>query len=673
MCVPFEHVSFLCPTDGDLSSQNRFRIQVLRLLTVFAAVALPFFGIVPHVAGRSSAVVDPLWLRGGLAGLLLGLFGLSYVSKHVRRRYPVWGRRMLYLVLVWFAGVAMANDFTGSYDVRLLVLYALLLAGVGMGAQSMRPVLLFAGVGIVLTSGSVLWAAAPGTDSVILILSVGTLAVVGCIVIQGGLSIQKRLLAQERLLRTLNENVSDGIYRSVPGDGIVYANRAFAEMFGYGSVEEVREIDPAALYAEPAERERLQAQAREQGTVEATEVEFRRKDGSTFTGLLNGTVVWDADGEVKCYDGTLTDVTKQKQRERQLSRRNRQLQQIRENVTEVIWMSPADKSCIEFISTAYEDVWGRPTEEVKAHPGSVVEAIHPDDRERVRNALAVQKEHPETYEETYRVVRPDGTVRWVRDRAAGVYDEEGELERIVGVATDVTERRRLQERLLEVQAEERRRITEEIHSEMGGRLSAMQFAVQAARSGTTDEEVADPLDRIEDLVRALSTSLRTISRRLYPSDLADYGLVEALSSLIDELERQRGLAVGFQNDLARGDRFSSLLERTAYWIVQETLLNVIRHAETDAARVEVTAKDQWLFLRVADDGVGFDPSQESEFGTFGLEGIRRRVERLKGEIEIDTEPGRGTEVSVRLPIGSFSTTSPDTAETDRMLTGEGRR
>ena len=673
MRVPFEHVSFLCPSDEDLSSQNRFRIQVLRLLSVFAAAALPFFGIVRHVTARSSDVVDPLWLRGGLAALLLGLFGLSYVSKHVRRRYPVWGRRVLYLVLIWFAGVAMANDFTGSYDVGLLVLYAVLLAGVGIGAQSIRPVLLFAGFGLVLTSGTVLWAAAPGTNSVILILGVGTIAVVGCIVIQGGLSIQKRLLAQERLLRTLNENVSDGIYRLVPGDGIVYANQAFAEMFGYESVEEIRGVEPAALYAEPDERERLQAQAHEQGGLAATEVEFRRKDGSTFTGLLNGTVVWDADGEVTCYDGTITDITAQKQRERQLSRRNRQLRQIRENVTEVIWMSPADKSSIEFISTAYEDVWGRSTEEVKAHPNSVVEAIHPDDRERVRNALAVQKEHPETYEETYRVVRPDGTIRWVRDRAAGVYDEEGELERIVGVATDVTERRRLQERLLEVQAEERRRITEEIHSEMGGRLTALQFAVQAARMGPTDEEVASHLDRIEDLVSALSTSLRTISRRLYPSDLADYGLVEALSSLTDELERRRGLAVDYRTDLARGDRFSSLLERTAYWIVQEMLLNVIRHAETDTARVGVTTKDRCLFLRVADDGVGFDPSEESEFGTVGLEGIRRRVERLEGDIEIDTEPGRGTEVSVQLPMGSFSTTSPETTGTDPMLTGEGRR
>jgi len=672
MGLSLEHISLFRPEDQEFSSHTRFRIQVLRVLSVLAAVALPLFGVVRELT--APAAVDPFWLRFGLAGLLLGLFGLSYGSKQVRRNYPSWGRGVLYLVMVWFAGVAMANDFTGAYDVGLLVLYAVLLAGVGMGARSMKPVLLFAGGGVVLASGAVLWAAAPETNPPVLILSAGLIAAVGCIVVQGAIAIQDRLLDQERLLRTLTENVSDGIYRSAPGEGVVYANQAFAEIFGYDSVEEIRGVDPAALYADPADRERLQAQAREEGAVEATEVEFRRRDGSTFTGLLNGTVVRDAEGKVKCYDGTVTDISKRKRRERELRRRGRQLQHIRENVTEVIWMSPADKSTLEFISLAYEDIWGRPVEELKEHPDLVVEAIHPADRDRVREALSIQKENPEAYEETYRVVQPDGSIRWVRDRAAGVYDEEGELERIVGIATDVTERRRLQERLLEVQAEERRRMTEEIHSEMGGLMTSLQFAIGAARMQNDNDELGDSLDQLEDLVNALSTALRTISRKLYPSDLADYGLVGALPSLVEEIERRRGLTVDLHNQLDPEDRFASLLERTAYWIVQETLVNVARHAETDQARVVVAAtSDRWLFLHVADEGVGFDPSRELDAGTFGLEGIRRRVERLRGEIEIDTGPGQGTDVSVRLPLGSFSTTSSSTASPDQMLTGEGRR
>ncbi|MFB6098069.1 MAG: PAS domain-containing sensor histidine kinase [Salinibacter sp.] len=151
------------------------------------------------------------------------------------------------------------------------------------------------------------------------------------------------------------------------------------------------------------------------------------------------------------FNGVVLDITDQKEAERERRRQGRRLEQIRENVSDVVWMSPADKSEIEFVSEAYEDIWGRPTQQLKENPESVVEAIHSDDRERVRSALKVQKETPEAYEETYRVVRPDGEIRWVRDRSTGVYDEDGQLERIIGVATDITERKRREHALKERQ------------------------------------------------------------------------------------------------------------------------------------------------------------------------------------------------------------------------------
>jgi PAS domain S-box-containing protein len=119
--------------------------------------------------------------------------------------------------------------------------------------------------------------------------------------------------------------------------------------------------------------------------------------------------------------------------------REEKLHQIRENVTDVVWMSSLATDEIEFISDAYEEVWGRPPETLCEDPRSFVDAIHPDDRDRVREALEEQRHRPDEYEETYRVVRPDGEVRWIHDRSSGVYDD-GDLQRIVGIANDVTER-----------------------------------------------------------------------------------------------------------------------------------------------------------------------------------------------------------------------------------------
>lgn len=127
----------------------------------------------------------------------------------------------------------------------------------------------------------------------------------------------------------------------------------------------------------------------------------------------------------------------------------RRLQQIRENVTDVVWMTSPEKDEIMFVSDAYEDVWGRSPDTVVRDSLSFVESIHPNDRDRVREAIAAQRANPDEYEETYRVVQPDGEVRWVHDQSAGVYDDDGSLDCIVGVATDITARKEYEQTLVQ--------------------------------------------------------------------------------------------------------------------------------------------------------------------------------------------------------------------------------
>lgn len=129
------------------------------------------------------------------------------------------------------------------------------------------------------------------------------------------------------------------------------------------------------------------------------------------------------------------------------------LQQLKEHVTDVVWMTGPKNDEIQFISDSYEDVWGRSPATVYEDRISFIDTIHPDDRDQVRNALVAQQTNPDEFEETYRVVQPDGEIRWVHDRAAGVYDGDGTLQRIVGVATDITDRKE-REQMLERQRDD---------------------------------------------------------------------------------------------------------------------------------------------------------------------------------------------------------------------------
>jgi PAS domain S-box-containing protein len=127
-----------------------------------------------------------------------------------------------------------------------------------------------------------------------------------------------KLKKRERQLRAITENVSEGIYRSTPSGELVYANQAFADIFGFDSPESMLDLSTPSLYTDPEARADIIDQVHASGEVRGVEVELRRRDGEVFSGLLTTTLVRDKDGEPAFYDGVVVDVTRQKRRERQL-------------------------------------------------------------------------------------------------------------------------------------------------------------------------------------------------------------------------------------------------------------------------------------------------------------------------------------------------------------------
>ncbi len=314
------------PTDEVLSLRKKTQIQIYRLLSVLGAILNLLF--IPLYAVGHAGAVDPIWARLGISGLLLLLLGISYGPRWVRRNYE-WGVQVgLYVVLGWFIWIAALNRFAADYALGLLLLYAVSTVVLRMGCRTIQPVLWFLGVGFLGTAGAVVVGPTSLNNALVLLGSMATLAILETITIQAFLATREKLHEREERLRTITENVSDGIYRSAPGDGLVYVNRAFAEMFGYDDPEELQQMDPATLYSNPEERPERQALLRQAEFFDGHEVELRRRDGSTFTGLLNGTVVRESDGSVKYYDGAIADITKQKRAQRALRREQAALRQM---------------------------------------------------------------------------------------------------------------------------------------------------------------------------------------------------------------------------------------------------------------------------------------------------------------------------------------------------------
>ena len=212
-------------------------------------------------------------------------------------------------------------------------------------------------------------------------------------------------------------------------------------------------------------------------------------------------------------------------------------------------------------------------------------------------------------------------------------------------------------RLVNAQEEERRRISRELHDELGQALTALKINLDVARRSLPVEASSKLHQSIHEAsllaVQTLETA-RNLSLELHPAMLDDLGLVSALRWEVDRYEQRTGQSVHFKADLDEVV-LQSELEITIYRIITEALTNVTRHACADAVYVSVGVEEHQVMIEVEDDGVGFNATKwfnsPAERKSLGLVGMRERAELLGGQFEIISEPGCGTKIWVRLPIG----------------------
>ncbi len=200
--------------------------------------------------------------------------------------------------------------------------------------------------------------------------------------------------------------------------------------------------------------------------------------------------------------------------------------------------------------------------------------------------------------------------------------------------------------------DERRRFTRELHDETLQGLGALRLALSAARRLEDPERWKGALgDAISELDTEIA-SLRGIIADVRPASLDELGVEAALEAFADRT-RTRGVEVELEVDLdyeagRAKTRHDPELETALYRIVQEAVTNAVKHAGGEAVSVSVTEGDGVATVRVRDEGEGFDPAEQPR--GYGLVGMRERVESLGGSLTIESAPGAGTTVTVRLPV-----------------------
>ncbi len=217
--------------------------------------------------------------------------------------------------------------------------------------------------------------------------------------------------------------------------------------------------------------------------------------------------------------------------------------------------------------------------------------------------------------------------------------------------------RALTTRLLDAQEDERRAIARDLHDDLGQLVTATTLDLQRAQHEPSDERRSGAIRHALASSEMLLARVHEIATRLRPTLLDDLGLRDALQSLAAEFESARDVSVRTRIPDTRLD-LPAEVSQNLFRIVQEALTNVSRHAEANEVEIRVERASDHVFLRIEDDGKGFDVGAMPQ-GRLGVLGMRERAELLDGSFRIESAPGSGTSIEVRVPLANEARASAE--------------
>jgi PAS domain S-box-containing protein len=383
---------------------------------------------------------------------------------------------------------------------------------------------------------------------------------------------------------------------------------------------------------------------------------------------------------VQANEQLQSEITHRAGIEQRLQRSEEYYRALIENAMDIVAVLEADGT-VRYASPAVERVLGYAPAE---RPGKTIDAfVHPDDLPALKKALseALQgRRHSAAIEYRYR--HKDGSWRVIESAARNLLNDPA-VNGIVVNSRDVTERRRAEEalrqkeaelrdnqlqlralaaRLLTGQDEEWSRIARELHDDLNQKLAFLAVDVEMLEKQLPESPtpVRERLRSLQHRAVELSEDVRRMAHRLHPAVLDDLGLDPALRSYCAEFSALAGIPVKFSCPKI-SESLPPDVALCLYRVAQEGLQNIAKHSRASRATVTLAGAADVIDLSIADSGVGFSADAVRGKGGLGLVSMEERVRLVNGSLMIESAPGKGTRIKVRVPLPRRTDETPPAA------------
>jgi len=327
--------------------------------------------------------------------------------------------------------------------------------------------------------------------------------------------------------------------------------------------------------------------------------------------------------------------------------------------------------------------------------------LHAEDRERFKEQIRKAIGRGGDCHFEFRVIWPDQSLHWIQAEGRVFSDDEGRPFRLMGILMDTTVRKEAENQLLAIheemearvvertaelalaittlkqevaerkqaqearqllfrelvttQEEERRRISRELHDQMGQHLTALILGLKSLETALKGPPEIKQLRDLQGLSDDIGRQVHRIAFELRPTALDDLGLQAVLVNYIDEWSNRCGVTVDFHSGGIEKERLPSEIETTIYRIIQEALTNVVKHAKASHLSLILVRREDHLLTIIEDNGKGFDVDEVLAGSVarphrLGLLGMKERVMLAGGTFELESSPGLGAALFIRIPL-----------------------